>query len=116
MAEQSEKTRYPCPCGSKVEWTRKEIITEGVNCGTLDVEICPKCKSEYFPEKTMAIIEKKLSENGLWGVERKEISFWKTGNAIVFRIPNKIAGKLGITSKHKAHIYPEGTHKIILEI
>ena len=81
-----EKIEYPCPCGGKVKWKKEKVIQQGIDCGILDVEICNKCKSKYLPEESMIIVENKLKENGLWGMKRKEIKFWKTGNSIVTRL------------------------------
>ena len=62
-----EKLNYPCPCGGKVKWTKEKVTQDGVDCGILDIEICNKCGSKYFPEESMEIIENKLKDKGLWG-------------------------------------------------
>ncbi len=115
MKKNHRKEAYPCPCGGKVEWKRKEVVIDGVNCGILDIEYCPKCGSEYFPDKSMQVIEKKLKEAGLWGTQRKEVSFWKSGNSVVLRVPVKIASELGLKANGKGIIYKED-NKLIVEI
>lgn len=110
------KENYPCPCGDKVKWKKKKVVIDNVDCGILWVERCDKCGSEYFPEESMQIIEKKLKQVGLWGIERREISFWKSGNSVVLRIPIKIAHTLNIKANQKANLYPEGKNKLIVEI
>lgn len=111
-----EKINYPCPCGGKIKWVNKEVIMEGVNCGVLDVEICDKCGSEYLPDLSMEIVEAKLEEAGLWGVERTEIKFWKSGKSVVFRVPTNITRGMHLKPHEKAFIYPEGAHRLVIEI
>jgi len=110
-----KKIAYPCPCGGKLKWKKKKVVWDNINCGILNVEYCPKCGSEYFPEESMQVIEKRLKEAGLWGVQRKEVSFWKSGNSVVIRIPVKIASVLGLKAHMKGNIYKED-NKLIVEI
>lgn len=111
-----EKIEYPCPCGGKVKWLKEKVVQEGINCGILDVEYCEKCGEKYLPEESMEIVEEKLKNAGLWGVERKEIKFWKSGNSFIVRLPIKLANKLGINKVQKGYIYQEGKHKLTIEI
>ena len=112
----AEKINYPCPCGGKVKWTKEKVIMEGVDCGTLDVEVCNKCGEHYLPEESMKIVEQKLKEAGLWGVEREKVSFWKSGGSVILRIPSNMAKMLGLKSNSKGTIYTEGKRKLIVEI
>lgn len=66
-----EKIKYPCPCGGKIEWKKEEVVVDGIKCGILDVEYCPKCGEEYLLEESMIMVEKKLKEAGLWEIKRK---------------------------------------------
>jgi len=116
MKNKMEKESYPCPCGGKVKWRKRKVVIDGVDCGILAVEYCNKCGSEYFPEESMEIIEKKMKEEGLWGVERKEVSFWKSGGTVVVRIPAKIAHSLHLKANTKATLYPENKNKLVIEI
>lgn len=109
------KENYPCPCGGTITWVKKKVVIEGIDCGTLNVEKCPKCGAEYFPEETMEIVEKKLKQANLWGVPREEVRFWKSGNSLVVRIPATILNLLGIKEGDKAWIRPEGKHKVVIE-
>ena len=109
-----EKLNYPCPCGGKVKWAKENIVHEGVECGILDVEICEKCGSKYFPEESMEVIEDKLKEKGLWGL-RKEIKIWKSGNSVVIRLPTEISKAMDLINIKKGYIYPEGKRKILIE-
>ncbi|MBS3155287.1 hypothetical protein J4404_02190 [Candidatus Woesearchaeota archaeon] len=110
-----KKIEYPCPCGGKVEWKKERIIQQGIDCGILDVEICNKCKSKYLPEESMIVVENKLKENGLWGMERKEIKFWKSGNSITTRFPINLVKSLDLNKIKKGYIYSEGKHKLTIE-
>ena len=110
-----EKIEYPCPCGGKVKWKKEKVIQQGIDCGILDVEICNKCKSKYLPEESMIVVENKLKENGLWGMERKEIKFWKSGNSITTRFPINLVKSLDLNKIKKGYIYSEGKHKLTIE-
>ena len=89
-----EKINYPCPCGGTLKWKKEKIIEEGIDCGTLDVEYCERCGEVYLPGESLEIVENKLKEHSLWGMQRKEIKFWKSGNAVVIRIPSDISRDL----------------------
>ena len=63
----------------------------------------------------MQVVENKLKEANLWGMERKEIKFWKTGKAITMRLPVEIVKKLQLGSIKKGYVYQEGNRKLIIE-
>ncbi len=91
-------------------------MIDEVDCGTLDIEACPKCGEEYFPEESMEIVEKKLKQAGVWGVQRKEVRLWKSGNSVLLRIPKAIADSLNLKPDEKVTIYPEGKRKLIIDL
>ena len=111
-----KKQRYPCPCGGRIRWLRKKVVIDGVDCGVLDVEYCNKCKSEYFPEESVLVIEQKLKQAGLWGTQREQVSFWKSGNSVVLRIPVRMANALNIKPYTKANLYQESSNNLVVEI
>jgi len=90
------KKRYPCPCGGKIKWKKEKFVRDGVDCGILDIEYCEKCGEEYLPDESMEVVEMKLKEAGLWGMERKEIKFWKVGNSVTVRFPVDFVRTLGL--------------------
>lgn len=110
-----QKIIYPCPCGGKLEWKKERVIKDGVDCGLLDVEYCQKCGEEYLPDESLEIVEDKLRKLGLWGMERRQIKFWKTGKAITIRFPVDFVKKLHLNDLKKGYIYQEGKHKIAIE-
>ncbi|MBI4141845.1 AbrB/MazE/SpoVT family DNA-binding domain-containing protein [Candidatus Woesearchaeota archaeon] len=110
------KPNYHCPCGGTVQWKKDKVVVEGVDCGILDVEYCPKCGEEYFPDETMEIVEKKLKQNGLWGVKRQQATLWQSGKTVVLRIPKEITEKLELKADEKVTVYTEGKNKIIVEV
>src|SRR3989344_2769144 len=111
-----EKIKYPCPCGGKIEWKKDKVIVQGIDCGILDVEYCVKCNEEYLPDESMKIVEKKLKDAGIWGVQRKEANLWKSGSSVLLRIPKDIADKLNLKPDEKVIIYTEGNNKLIMEV
>jgi len=46
-------------------------------------------------------------------MQRKEIKFWKSGNAIVIRIPSEISKDL--QNVKIGHLYKEGKRKLAIE-
>jgi hypothetical protein len=111
-----KKINYPCPCGGKIQWKKDEVVVEGITCGVLDVEYCMACGEEYFPEETMEIVEQKLKEQGLWGIQRKEATLWKSGNSVLVRIPKDIAEALNLKPDEKVKLYIEGKKKLVIDI
>lgn len=108
--------KIPCPCGGFVEWKKEKVMQDGIDCGILDVELCSKCGTKYLPEESMLVVEEKLKKEGLWGVERKEIKFWKTGKAVSIRLPTNLVKKLNLQDVEKGYVYQEGKHKLIIEM
>lgn len=111
-----EKIKYPCPCGGKIEWKKDKVIVQGIDCGILDMEFCLKCGEQYLPEESMTLVEKKLKEEGLWGVKRREVNLWKSGSSVLLRIPKDIAEILSLKPNEKVIIYPEGKKKLIINL
>ena len=111
-----EKINYPCPCGGTIQWKKDRVLVEKIDCGILDVEQCPKCNEQYFPEETMKIVEQKLREHGLWGIKRKDVTFWQSGSSVLLRIPKDIAEQLSLKPNEKATMYAEGNKKIVVEV
>lgn len=109
-----KKNPYPCPCGGTIKWKKERVTQDGVDCGVLDVEYCEKCKEQYFPEESMRIVEEKLKHAGLWGVQRKEVKFWKSGTSLVIRLPTEFVKQLKLTAK-KGFVYRERDNKIVIE-
>ena len=64
----------------------------------------------------MKIVEKKLKDVGIWGVQRKEANLWKSGSSVLLRIPKGIADKLNLKPDEKVTIYTEGNNKLIVEV
>lgn len=110
------KTKIPCPCGGFVEIKKEKVVQDGVDCGVLEVEICNKCSTQYLPEESMLVVEEKLKQKGLLGVERKEVKFWKTGNAVTIRIPTAVVERLHLMVREKGYLYQEGEHKLVIEV
>lgn len=108
--------KIPCPCGGYLELEKQKVVQDGVDCGLLEVEHCTRCRATYLPEESMLVVEEKLQKAGLWGVMRKEVKFWKTGSAVTIRVPTSIVKKLNLSGIEKGYLYPEGKHKLVIEM
>ncbi|MBI2672356.1 hypothetical protein HYX16_05465 [Candidatus Woesearchaeota archaeon] len=111
-----KKLAYPCPCGGKVEWKTDKVVYQGVDCGVLDIEYCPKCGEEYLPEESMEIVEEKLKKAGLWGIKRKEVNLWRSGSSVLLRIPKDIAKTLNLKPDEKVMVYAEGKKRLVVDV
>ena len=111
-----QKIEYRCPCGGKIKWKKDNVVVCGIKCGFLDVEYCENCGTEYFPEETMEIVEKILKEDGLWGIQPKEVNLWRSGNSVLLIIPKDLADKLNLKPDEKVTIYAEGKKKVIINL
>ena len=56
----------------------------------------------------MKVVEGKLKEHNLWGVKRKEVKFWKSGNTVIIRLPTELSKNLDLEKIKKGFVYPEG--------
>ena len=101
---------------SECDGKMKELKAKTPEGVKYDYYKCEKCGEEYLPDESLEIVESKLKENNLWGVERKEVQFWKSGSSVVLRLPTKITTALGLDKIKKGHIYSEGRNKIVVEI
>ena len=115
VMKMASEVNYPCPCGGKIKVKKDRVVQQGVDCGILEVSHCEKCGEEYLSDYSMRVVEAKLKEAGLWGVERKEVKFWKSGKSVTIRLPTEIVRRLGLNSVRKGHIYQEGRQKLAIE-
>ena len=106
--------KIPCPCGGILQLKKEKVVQDGVDCGVLDVEMCNKCETRYLPEESMLVVEDKLKKEGLWGVERKEIKLWKTGNTVTVRCPTSMVQNADLPEQ--GYIYREGKRKFVIEV
>src|SRR3989344_6356196 len=106
--------KIPCPCGGILQLKKEKVVQDGVDCGVLDVEMCNKCETRYLPEESMLVVEDKLKKEGLWGVERKEIKLWKTGNTVTVRFPTSMVQNADLPEQ--GYIYREGKRKFVIEV
>lgn len=113
--DKAKKIRFPCPCGGKIRWAREKVFQEGVDCGILDVEICDKCGTMYLPDWSMMKVEEKLKEQGLWGIKRRDIRFWKSGGSVIMRLPTEMAQEFGLDSIKRGQVYKDGERKFVVE-
>ena len=111
-----ERIQYPCSCGGKIKWKRDKVNVEGIDCMVLDIEYCQKCGEGYFPEETMEVVERKLKDNGSWGIKRRGVNLWESGNSVLIRVSKDIADQLNLKPDNKVTIYSEGKRKLVIDI
>ena len=87
----------------------------GISLGKFPAEVCALCGEKFFEEKIAQKIEDIEKEKGLFGLNvRSRISY--SGNALIIRVPQKIAKMLKLTKGMEVVIHPEGKEKLAVEI
>ena len=106
-----------CPTCNKGKLAKKSVdySVYGISLGTFPAEVCTDCGESYFDEKTALEIERREKERGLFGMSvRSKISY--SGNALIIRIPNKIAEMLHLKEGREVILHPDGKEKLTVEI
>lgn len=87
----------------------------GISLGSFPAEACTICGEAFFDEKTALRIEALEKAKGLFGISVKS-KIGYSGNALVIRIPQKIAAILNISEGKEIIIHPEGKEKLSVEL
>lgn len=101
-----KKIDFPCPCGGKIKWFKERVIQEGIDCGILDVETCNKCGTQYLPDWSMEIVEKKLKEANLWGCGKKRNKILEIGEFFYIKTTYSNCKKIRAWKKPKRLYLP----------
>lgn len=104
-----------CPlCNKKMEKIKHEYSYGDILLGKFDAKKCLKCKEVFFTEEASDKIDEKAKELGLWGLGSKN-KIGYSGNALIVRIPKKIADFLNLKKGEDVYIHPEGKHRLVVE-
>lgn len=87
----------------------------GFPLGKFKGELCDRCGENFLSQESMAEIETKAKEIGIWGLAEK-IKVVKSGNSLCIRIPAKLARYLGLKEGRELLLYPEGEKKAAFEV
>ncbi|HLC19360.1 MAG TPA: AbrB/MazE/SpoVT family DNA-binding domain-containing protein [Candidatus Nanoarchaeia archaeon] len=107
-----------CPTCNKGKLVKKivDYSVYGTSLGKFPAEACTGCGESYFDENIALEIERLEKERGLFGVSvRSKISY--SGNALIIRIPQKIAKILHLKEGREVILHPDdGNEKLTVEI
>jgi len=106
-----------CPVCGKGS-LRPSMVEEqmfGFTLGKFKGERCDKCQESFLSQDSMAEIEKKAKELGIWGLAEK-IKVVRSGNSLCIRIPAKLARYLGLKEGRELLLYPESKKKVTFEV
>lgn len=106
-----------CPSCNKGKLVDKpvEYSVHGISLGKFPAEVCTSCGEAYFDEETARKIESLEKEKGLFGVSvHSKISY--SGNALIIRIPQKLAHMLDLKEGREIILHPEGKERLAVEI
>ena len=103
-------------CEKGVLKTKKvPYLLYGTPIGDFKAEVCTKCGEVFFDEETSREITTATKEKGLWGLgSRTKIG--QAGSTLDIRFPKKLLEFLGLRKGEEVSIYPEGKHKVVIEI
>ncbi len=87
----------------------------GIDLGSYPADLCDACGGSFVDDTTMARIEARAKELGLWGLAKK-VTLAKSGNSLVVRIPAELARFLKIKGGEEALVRPEDREQIVVEL
>jgi len=106
-----------CPVCGKGSLRPKRVHEEmfGVHLGDYDGEVCDKCGETFLNSESMAQVEARAKEVGLWGLASK-VKVVRSGNSLVVRIPAPLARYLKMKSGQEVLVSPDKDRRLVLEL
>lgn len=106
-----------CPECEKGLLENKNILYSiyGQKIGNFEGEVCDKCGAEFFNEEQDELIEKKVKELGLFGLET-ETKIRQSGSSLSITIPKKVRDFLNIKKGSDVMIIPEDAHTLRIKV
>ena len=103
-----------CPfCKGNV--VRKKIKYEflGEILGIFPVDVCIKCKENFYTKETSMLIENIAKKKGLWNLKSKtKIS--KVGNSLAIRFNKSLINFLKLEKGQEFSVFPESKDKVVI--
>ena len=85
----------------------------GEHIGEFSAEVCNKCGETIFSEETSKLIDQKVKEKGLWGLECKA-KVGRVGDSLNIVINKRLAEYLELKKGDEVFIYPENKSKLVI--
>ena len=106
-----------CPECEKGYLENKKIpyFLYGKKIGNFEGEVCSKCKAEYFNEEQDEIIEKKVKEMKLWGLET-DTKIRQSGSSLSITLPKKIKDFLNLQKGKEVVLIPLDKHTLQVKV
>ena len=108
------KKCYLCNRGNLVK-KKVDYVLYGEFLGKYDAEVCSTCKEEFYDEKAFDAMTDKAKAKGLWGLHAKS-KIGQSGPTLDIRLPKRIIEHLQLKKGREVRIYPEGKHRIVVEV
>ena len=102
-------------CGGKIEKKLVDYILLGINLGKFEAQVCTKCQENVFDEEVFDKIEKRAKELEIWGLQAK-VKVNQVGNSVAVTITKPISKFLKLKKGKDVIIYPQDSHRLIVEI
>lgn len=102
-------------CGGKTALKTVPYQEMGVTFGSFKAEVCTHCNETYFDEKTVAKIQEKSKELGLFGIAKKA-KIAEIGNSIAIRIPKEIAAFLKLEKGREVTLTPKSKRDLHIQV
>ena len=87
----------------------------GKKIGNFPGEVCSKCNAEYFNEKQDEVIEKKVKQLGLFGLEA-ETKIRQSGSSLSITIPKRLKDFFHIEKGKEAVLIPVDEHTLKIRV
>lgn len=106
-----------CPECKKGYLENKKVpyFLYGQKIGDFEGEVCNKCKAEFFNEEQDEVIEKKVKELGLWGLET-ETKVRQSGSSLSITLPKKVQEFFHIKKGKEVVLIPLDKHTLKIKV
>src|SRR3989338_2456746 len=102
-------------CNAATEEKMTVYKEMGTNLGRFKAEVCTKCGEIFFDSETVAKIQARSKELGLFGLARKA-KVAEVGNSIAIRVPKRLAEFVGLKKGQEVLITPEEKNRLSIEV
>jgi hypothetical protein len=99
----------------KLKDKKVDYILLGENLGKFDALVCDNCNETLFVGETLAEIEKKAKEKGLWGISAKT-RIGTSGNALDVKLPKAIVNFLKLKKGQEVIVEPVNAKRFQVDI
>lgn len=87
-----------------------------VPLGKFSALVCKSCNEVFYDSATVAEIQKRSKQKGLFGIAAKKTKVAQVGNSLAIRIPKEIADFIKLKKEREVRIEPKSRHAFLVEV